>query len=67
MTKQQAIAISTTLLLSGCNGAFWGNFIVLGITVGIFLGTLSLGRARDAAAASASRSASSSSSTTSRS
>jgi hypothetical protein len=63
MTKQLAIAVSTAVLLGGCNGAFWGNFIVLGITVGIFLGTLSLGRARDAA----SRSASQSSSTTSRS
>ena len=32
------------LALTGCNGAFWGNLIVLGITVGIFLGTLALGR-----------------------
>lgn len=31
-------------LLSGCNGAFWGNLIVLGMTFGIFMGTLSLGR-----------------------
>ncbi len=36
------------LLLTGCNGAFWGNLVVLGITVGIFLATLSLGRSREA-------------------
>lgn len=29
---------------TGCNGAFWGNLVVLGITVGIFFGTLALGR-----------------------
>lgn len=37
--------VSTALLLTGCNGAFWGNLLVLGITVGIFFGTLALGRA----------------------
>jgi len=31
-------------LLSGCGGAFWGNLVVLAITAGIFVGTLSLGR-----------------------
>lgn len=33
------------LSLAGCNGAFWGNLLVLGVTVGIFVGTLALGRA----------------------
>ncbi len=33
------------LCLGGCNGAFWGNLLVLGVTVGIFFGTLALGRA----------------------
>lgn len=33
------------LSLAGCNGAFWGNLLVLGVTVGIFFGTLALGRA----------------------
>lgn len=37
------------LLLPGCSGAYWGNLIVLGISAGIFFGTLSLGRATDAA------------------
>lgn len=31
-------------LLSGCNGAIVGNLIVLGVTVGIFMATLSLGK-----------------------
>ncbi len=30
--------------LSGCHGAVWGNLIVLMVSVGIFWGTLSLGR-----------------------
>lgn len=30
--------------LAGCTGALWGNLLVLGLTVGIFVGTLSLGR-----------------------
>jgi hypothetical protein len=41
----------TTLLsttLAGCNGAFVGNLIVLGMTVGIFYGTLTLGRSTEA-------------------
>ena len=36
------------LALAGCNGAFVGNIVVLGMTVGIFFGTLSLGRSTDA-------------------
>lgn len=40
-----ALAIAgAALTLSGCNGAFIGNFVVLGITMGIFFGTLGLGR-----------------------
>ncbi len=38
-----AVAV-TGLAMTGCNGAFWGNLVVLGITVGIFFGTLALGR-----------------------
>jgi hypothetical protein len=48
MFKLQATAIGAGMLLSGCNGAFWGNLLVLGITIGIFVGTLSLGRSPDA-------------------
>lgn len=32
--------------LSGCQGVVWGNLAVLAMSVGIFLGTLSLGRHR---------------------
>lgn len=35
---------SSALFLTGCGGALWGNLLVLGITVGIFVGTLALGR-----------------------
>ncbi len=52
----------TTLALAGCNGAFVGNLIVLGMTVGIFYGTLTLGRSADARSA-ATRSASGSKNT----
>jgi hypothetical protein len=31
-------------LMSACNGAMWGNLGVLAVSVGIFMGTLSLGR-----------------------
>jgi len=36
-------------LLAGCNGAIIGNLVVLGVTVGIFFGTLSLGRSSETA------------------
>ena len=32
--------------LSACQGAMWGNLAILAVSVGIFLGTLSLGRNR---------------------
>ncbi len=50
------------LSLTGCNGAFWGNLVVLAVSVGIFFGTLALGRA-SAATRSAEASSSSSSAT----
>ena len=37
-------AVLLPLVLSGCHGAILGNLFVLGITVGIFVATLSLGR-----------------------
>jgi len=40
MMKLTLFALSTALLLAGCSAAFWGNLVVLGITVGIFVGTL---------------------------
>ena len=42
-----AVLLSSTLALAGCNGAFVGNLIVLGMTVGIFYGTLTLGRSTE--------------------
>jgi hypothetical protein len=30
------------ILMAGCNGAVWGNLAVLGVSVGIFMGTLFL-------------------------
>lgn len=50
------------LSLGGCNGAFWGNLFVLAITVGIFFGTLALGRTGSASTRSARADASSSTS-----
>ena len=37
-------ALTAPLCLAGCSGAYWGNLIVLGVSAGIFCGTLSLGR-----------------------
>jgi len=31
-------------MLGGCQGALWGNLFVFAVSVGIFMGTLSLGR-----------------------
>jgi Na+/alanine symporter len=40
-----ALALAAAPLLGGCQGAIVGNIVVLGITFGIFFGTLGLGRA----------------------
>jgi len=46
------LAALAPLAVAGCSGAFFGHFAVLALTLGIFFGTLSLGRqaavARDA-------------------
>lgn len=39
-----AAALSAPLLLSGCQVAVVGNSVVLGMALGLFLGTLQLGR-----------------------
>ena len=44
------------IFLSGCNGAFLGNLVVLAMTLGIFFGTLALGRSSTATASEASSS-----------
>ena len=51
-----SLLLTAALGLPGCNGAFWGNLVVLGLTVGIFFATLSLGRERRPQADSASSS-----------
>ncbi len=58
-------ALAGGLFLGGCStvpvaGAFWGNLVVLGVTVGIFFGTLALGRSSTGATRSAEASTSSS-------
>ena len=40
--------LSAPFLLAGCQGALWGNMAVLCVTVGIFYGTLTLGRTSSA-------------------
>ena len=47
-TRTLLLTVSACLALGlgGCNGAFVGNFVVLGITLGVFFGTLGLGRTR---------------------
>lgn len=39
-----AMAIVTSLAAAGCQGVIWGNVAMLAISLGIFMGTLSLGR-----------------------
>jgi hypothetical protein len=41
------LSILCALVLTACNGAVVGNLLVLGVTVGIFMATLSLGRSAD--------------------
>ncbi|MFN7698438.1 MAG: hypothetical protein ACK6CU_21280 [Deltaproteobacteria bacterium] len=48
-TSALVLASVCALGAAGCNGAFLGNFVVLGLTLGVFFGTLGLGRARPAA------------------
>jgi hypothetical protein len=39
------LAAIAPLAVAGCTGAFLGHAAVLALTIGIFVGTLSLGRA----------------------
>ncbi|WP_157068628.1 hypothetical protein [Sandaracinus amylolyticus] len=52
-----ALALAAAPMLGGCNGALIGNLVVLAVTVGIFFGTLGLGRASNAARSAASSTA----------
>lgn len=49
-----AAMLASSLLLGGCNGAFIGNIVVLFVSVGIFFGTLNLGRFRPASSSTSS-------------
>ncbi len=53
MTKSLTALALVIPFVAGCNGAFLGNIVVLGITVGIFFATLSLGRTAEAARSAA--------------
>ncbi|NOY90764.1 MAG: hypothetical protein GXP55_06090 [Deltaproteobacteria bacterium] len=49
MPKTTTIAaLVAPFLLAGCSGALWGNVVVLALSTGIFVGTLSLGRRGEA-------------------
>ncbi len=45
------LAAIAPIAVAGCSGAFLGHCAVLAVTVGIFVGTLSLGRRAAAPAA----------------
>jgi hypothetical protein len=45
------LAAIAPIAVAGCSGAFVGQLAVLAVTIGIFVGTLSLGRHEPAAAA----------------
>lgn len=40
------VLLATTPLLGGCQGAIFGNLVMLALSVGIFMGTLSLSKHR---------------------
>jgi len=46
------LAALAPIAAAGCSGAFLGHFVVLAVTLGIFFGTLSLGRATTATSSS---------------
>ncbi len=45
------LAALAPLAVAGCSGAFLGHFAVLAVTIGIFVGTLSLGKTKSDLAA----------------
>lgn len=46
------LAALAPIAIAGCSGALMGHVAVLAVTIGIFVGTLSLGRQHTAPAAS---------------
>jgi hypothetical protein len=47
------LAALLPIAIAGCSGALMGHVAVLAVTIGIFVGTLSLGRAQKAPTATA--------------
>ena len=64
--RYSILASTPALLLTGCNGIFWGNLGVLCVTVGIFLGTVFLSRNAEASRTGARSTPSTAASTTPR-
>ena len=44
IVRSLGLALIAAVVLAGCQGALWGNLAVVALSVGIFMGTLSLGR-----------------------
>lgn len=44
MIRTNAAWMLSALVLCSCQGVVWGNLAMLALTVGIFLGTIALGR-----------------------
>lgn len=47
ITMHKALPLAALPFLAGCQGVMWGNVAVLFVTLGIFLGTITLGRPRE--------------------
>jgi len=45
-TQHLVMALVSLTALCACQGAVWGNLAALAVSVGIFMGTISLGRSR---------------------
>ena len=56
LKSSRALSLLPCVLLAGCDATLWGNLAVLVVTVGIFFGTLSLGRHVEPSSAEASAS-----------
>ena len=54
MTQKTLALAVVALALTGCSGAFVGNIFVVFVAVGVFFGTLGLGRGSSAGSSTAS-------------
>lgn len=46
MNASMMLLLATLPMLGGCQGAIFGNLMMLALSVGIFMGTLSLSKHR---------------------